>query len=108
MILKTDRNEKQDLALPASRCRFCISPFCGCTKNEEPAEIVTDEDGNVYACVTIGTQVWMAENLKTSKYNDGSAIPLVSVNSKWGTYLQGIIAGMIMMPQTKPLVVSML
>ena len=44
---------------------------------------VTDIDGNMYNTVKIGTQVWMAENLKTKKYNDDSAIPNVTVNADW-------------------------
>jgi len=47
------------------------------------AETVTDKDGNVYQTVTIGTQLWMAENLRTTQYADGTPITLVNTVSDW-------------------------
>jgi uncharacterized protein (TIGR02145 family) len=44
---------------------------------------VTDIDGNVYQSVRIGNQIWTVENLKTTRYNDGTAIAQVTDSIQW-------------------------
>lgn len=62
--------------------------FCSCKKNDNNGNgsngTVIDIDGNSYHTVTIGSQVWMVENLKTTKYNDGNLIPLITDSITWG------------------------
>ncbi len=49
----------------------------------------TDADKNNYPVVEIGSQIWMAENLKTAKYRDGTAIPNVTDNTSWRNLTTG-------------------
>jgi uncharacterized protein (TIGR02145 family) len=49
----------------------------------------TDADSNHYAVVQIGTQLWMQENLKTTKYRDGTVIPNVTDSASWGSLSTG-------------------
>jgi uncharacterized protein (TIGR02145 family) len=45
--------------------------------------VLADVDNNLYYSVTIGTQIWMQENLKTTHYKDGTSVPLVTDNTAW-------------------------
>jgi uncharacterized protein (TIGR02145 family) len=42
-----------------------------------------DADSNHYEVVQIDTMIWMAENLKTSKFMNGDPIPNVTANAEW-------------------------
>ena len=64
-----------------------------CTKDEETEVLpvddmpgwVKDADGNVYTTISIGSQVWMAENLRVTQYNNGDPIPRGLGNDGWHT-----------------------
>ena len=44
---------------------------------------VIDVDGNVYDTVVIGTQVWLAQNLKVTHYRNGDPIDSLDDNTEW-------------------------
>jgi uncharacterized protein (TIGR02145 family) len=80
--------------LATQRRRFTMGLFDflrGKSKTEEgtanpkgiEAEQIEDADGNSYTTVKIGNQVWTVENLRTTRYNDGTPVPLISDKSKW-------------------------
>jgi uncharacterized protein (TIGR02145 family) len=79
---------------------FSAFLFLGCGDSEPSAEPsagaeaidpskrradVTDIDGNVYKTVQIGRQVWMAENLRTTRYRNGEDIPYARTDEAWTT-----------------------
>ena len=57
----------------------------GCSEEIALPATVTDIDENVYKTVTIGGQTWMAENLRTTHYADGTKIPYHIDTVKWRT-----------------------
>jgi uncharacterized protein (TIGR02145 family) len=75
------------LLFPLILMGFILAFTNSCKKNDDnnPSNAITDPDGNVYHAVKIGTQTWMVENLKTTKYKDSTNIPLVADNLAWST-----------------------
>lgn len=67
---------------------FLFLLIFGCSKdsintNQLSELTVTDIDGNIYNTITVGNQVWMLENLKTTTYNDGSPINKYEFGNDW-------------------------
>jgi uncharacterized protein (TIGR02145 family) len=79
------------LASDSYKYRCVVSHYCrptlisdAATLTVPPNDPVTDINGNTYNTVGIGSQLWMKENLRTTTYNDGKAIPLVTLYYEWG------------------------
>ncbi len=68
--------------------------FAGSCKKDDDNELtgVVDAGGNVYTTVIIGNQEWFTENLRTTKYNNGTPIPNITSNSEWGNLTTGAYA----------------
>jgi len=59
------------------------------TLNPWDTGTVTDIDGNVYRTVKFGNQVWITENFRTTKYNDGTPVAHITDNPDWDNTTQG-------------------
>ncbi len=69
-------------------CLLVQTPFC---RAQAPAfvcgrSIASDVDGNIYTTVQIGSQCWMRENLRTTRYSDCTPIPLGAETSTGTAY----------------------
>lgn len=71
---------------------FLCVLFSGCSESESPDNPinqdpefgeVADIDGNKYKTVKIGDQIWMAENLRTTKFSNGDPIQNLALNTQW-------------------------
>src|SRR4030042_5868846 len=67
--------------------RFSITSFIlllfSCYIFCQETGTVTDIDGNTYNTIRIGDQWWMAENLASTRYSDGTEIPLITDGEAW-------------------------
>jgi len=64
---------------------MCLS-LMSCREKTKPiveGPTVTDIDGNKYKSVRIGKQIWMAENLRTTRFRNGAEIPYITSNQDW-------------------------
>ena len=68
---------------------------CGTPNIHNPTKTygtMTDQQGNTYKTIVIGTQEWMAENLKTSVYRNGNTIPTIASGATWDYTTTGAYA----------------
>jgi uncharacterized protein (TIGR02145 family) len=80
---------------PAGGMLGITTHTCGATNVHNaalPYGTMTDQEGNEYKTIQIGNQVWMAENLRVTKYNNGVSLTNVTANSQWETFSSGAYA----------------
>lgn len=78
--------EEQVLTVSAGEPHWADPPC------DDIPDSVTDIDGNEYETVMIGNQLWMAENLRTTRYRDGTDIPTGLSDTDWANTEDGAYA----------------
>jgi len=93
MNLKNEKMKKQKTTmifnLLVAGLMFTFITSCSKTIDAPIATTVKDIDGNVYDTVKIGNQIWMVENLKTTRYRNGDSIPNVMDATIWANLTSG-------------------
>ncbi len=87
LTFKIMKQKKQIWFYPLIVMGLVLMLAISCKKDNKkditPTGTVEDIDGNVYTTIKIGTQTWMKENLKVTRYNDGTTIPFVTDGTAW-------------------------
>ncbi|MFW5657597.1 MAG: FISUMP domain-containing protein, partial [Bacteroidota bacterium] len=83
ILVVTDHTRWVRAIVTAGNCEPFISDILEIIVNPIVYGSVSDIDGNIYKTITLGKQVWMAENLRVTRYADGTQIPLVTDDIKW-------------------------
>lgn len=89
MKIKNHMKNKKNIWLYSLIALGFVILFNFSCKKDKNKDTVTDIDGNVYHTVKIGTQTWLVENLKTTKYRNGDPIPNVTTNTEWNNLTTG-------------------
>jgi uncharacterized protein (TIGR02145 family) len=71
--------------IPVSLIFFAVMLIItfSCNKGDKAPGPISDYEGNIYRTVRIGDQVWMAENLRSTRFNDGAEILLITDSTDW-------------------------
>jgi len=64
---------------------FIILSSCEKSDDNKTSFKVTDYDGNIYKTIKIGSQIWMAEDLKVTHEADGTPIPIILEDNIWAS-----------------------
>lgn len=85
-VLTIKKTDNTVISIPTSDI---VTITFGSTSPMSDGNTVTDIDGNTYQTVKIGYQVWMTENLKTTRYNNGGQIPNIKDKQAWANSTSG-------------------
>ncbi|THU40296.1 hypothetical protein FAM09_10540 [Niastella caeni] len=79
---------KKKKTIRLHRLLIALLLFTHCTTSKQD-NTVTDIDGYEYRTITIGKQIWMAENLRVTRYRNGDTIPNITDTTAWSTCTSG-------------------
>jgi uncharacterized protein (TIGR02145 family) len=82
-------NQPLQYTLTANDSTVCAGTTVTLSVNVQQANTVTDIDGNTYQTVQIGNQIWMKENLRTTKYTNGDFINNITGGNQWSNSTSG-------------------